>query len=303
MEKLIELIKNNRKIAIGSVIAILILILAAIIILSLHEGSNDEKDERQGYFSSNGQPVYVTENDGKLVLEIEGYDVSGLKWGINPELSSMFETINDTSSDGKLTSEITPLSEGYGNMTYSQVGEIGSLSYEAVNVVAEVVISSDDNGKLICSLSDIHEQLAKAGALDTDTPYILQENKVMLPNKGDWVLTAINSAEESNAQTTTTQPSTTQAATEDIKYDENKPTITEEYEEESGLYHIYTGTNDDGFFYYGVTVDTSFIDLSDTSDTDSESKLILKNEQLEIEKQLQCTMGEDGNWTLSEVSE
>ena len=67
--------------------------------------------------------------------------------------------------------------------------------------------------------SDIRQKLSSAGAVDSGTPYILKGNRVILPNGGDWILTA-----------------------------ENAPDL---------MYYIDYGTDEDGHKYFEVIKDVS----------------------------------------------
>ncbi len=273
MEKLMDFIKNHRIAAIGAAVLILLLILAAIILLSLSDDSNDEQDDRLCFFADTGKPVYVSRDENKLILEISGYDSSDLSWGISPELNKLYHSDYNTDDNGNLTVTLSPMSQGYLTIDISQAGKIGEMDYKAVSVTVDIMINNGESGVLNCLLGDIHQQLSAAGALDTDTPYLIKDNKVFLPCGGDWELTA-------------EYPQDT----------ENKP------------YEVYTGSSDDNdIFFYGVNVNntmlSSYFESNGAESSNENGRLILKSQQLEKEILLDCTVGADGDWKLLEVKQ
>ena len=64
------------------------------------------------------------------------------------------------------------------------------MDYDAVVITAKVFTAEAamDQPEAV-SLSSMWQNTASAGALDTDTPFLLRGNRVYLPMGGDWVLT------------------------------------------------------------------------------------------------------------------
>ncbi len=265
MDKFIDLIKKHKPIAIAGAVVLLLIIAAAIVLLALSDGSDSDKENnKQEFFTDTNNPVYVYDSENGIEIDITGYKSSDLKWAVDPEFNSVFETKCDDKDKKDLNIVILPAGEGYGNIKFTQSGEIAGLSFTAVQIEANVMVNYDENGGLVCSLSDIHQELSYAGALDSETPYILSGNKVLMPKGGDW-------------------------------------TLTPEYSDKAfeGMYEVYEGSTDDNIYYIAVEVDISKIS---SVENENNSKLILSSETLDFKKELVCLLGADGDWKLSEVT-
>ena len=267
--------------------AICLLLLAALItaaVLAMKNETNDDSSSAEGdgqasgqaessttvYFKGTDYPVTVTrESNGTLTVEFDGSKSPDSAWGFSTDdtESALVEVKNSEEKDCKMTSTVAPVSMGYAALSFTRSGEVSGIKYNAVTIEAEVCVSADKDGNMQVSLSDIKQNLSSAGALDSETPYMLKDDKVIMPNGGDWVL--------------------------EPKLADGAP---------SSLFRIYRLNDVDGMEYFavekvpsalaGVNADAAFKMLA-------ESRLVLKSESLDIEQELECTMTDDRTWKLS----
>lgn len=167
-----------------------------------------------------------------------------------------------------LKADAVPAAAATTRRSLSLPGTTGT--YTSVSIDVDVIVSEDEEKLLTIQLSDIRQNVSDSGALDTDSPFILSGDRVILPKGGDWTL----------------EP-----------YDqENVP---------EGLYQIGHGVGDDGIPFYVVSMDTSVMVSDDGSISEKamDSVLVLKSEQLGIEKKLKCRMDPTRSWVLYVVED
>lgn len=190
MNTFIRNIKNHKKAAIICA-AVLVTAAAGIVLVILLSGKKKEGTEsaRTGYFLDTEYPVYVTEKDGSLVFELDGTASSDLKWqsGCDPKSIAIIQD-GAEEKKSKLTLTLNPGMAGYTTATFARSGKVAGISYDAVKITADLVTSGTaETGKEL-HLSAIRQNTALAGALTSDTPYLVQGSRVILPNGGDWTL-------------------------------------------------------------------------------------------------------------------
>ena len=253
------------------ILAAVIAILAILIAVLNMSGGNEET----GYFTDGDYPVYVkTTKKGNLQIRIDSKEPSRLVWTtevIPPEVVTVTEKKN---SDGKLTCEIKPETPGYSNVTFTLSGELAGMPYTAAEVIAGVMISVDPDGIPSIILSDISETASNAGATDSETPYLIEGDKIYFPNGGNWTAEGIN-VMGSGAESIDTP------------------------------YYLYRGVSDDGWPYFAVGIDSRQYFQEGAAPTEEDlnklfsSEFVIKNEDLGIEQPISCVMAGNGRCILS----
>lgn len=274
MENFIRNIKNHKKIAVICLSVLLVSIIIVMIVTKFGGGTKinptvkEHNSDAIGYFEDSDYPVYASQENQTLVIELDGSKSPDLKWE-NSDSPDNIIAVSDKGEekDGMLTYVLWPSSTGYATVTFKRSGEIGGFSYDAVNIQVDVIVYTDDENVMYIKISDIRQSTASAGALDSDTPYLLNKNRVIMPNGGDWTLAP---ADDGGAP--------------------------------EGLYRIMEGVDDSGYSYFDVSKDLSLMINEDGEPDENavESRLILKSESLGIEKRLDCVMNSEREWLLVE---
>lgn len=270
MDDLLVKLKKFRVLIIVLVVLLAAVSISLILRRSLKETPVAETQEPIGYFTDTDHPVYLTSSETELSLRLESHAEDDLAWEVSCDLDNKVMIQNDEGSNGELVSVIKPGSAGYATISYTRSGEIAGVPYTSVSIDVDVIVSEDEEKLLTIQLSDIRQNVSDSGALDTDSPFILSGDRVILPKGGDWTL----------------EP-----------YDqENVP---------EGLYQIGHGVGDNGIPFYVVSMDTSVMVSDDGSISEKamDSVLVLKSEQLGIEKKLKCRMDPTRSWVLYVVED
>ena len=192
MKNFIQNIKKHWIIALVCMAVLLAAIAFAVIVLRKGNGMGaDEQDTvRQGYFEDTDYPVYVTERKGNVLFELDGSVTPELVWQTaftDETVAAAAEGAQEHS--GNLKAELLPLQTGYTVVSFTRTGEIGGVSFDAAVIRAELYATTEADGTMTLRCSNVYQELSTAGAADTDAPYILEGNCVLLPNGGDWTLT------------------------------------------------------------------------------------------------------------------
>ena len=192
MKNFIQNIKNHWIIALVCMAVLLAAITFAVILLRTGNGigGDGQTTGRQGYFEDTDYPVYVTERKGIVLFELDGSKTPDLTWQTaftDEAVASASGNVKERS--GKLKAELLPVQTGYTVVSFTRTGQIGGISFDAAVIRAELYVTSDADGAMTLRCANVYQELASAGAADTDTPYILEGNRVLLPNGGDWTLT------------------------------------------------------------------------------------------------------------------
>ncbi len=281
MKNFIRNIKEHKKIALICLALIIILVVVTVLVMKLggksdSSSSSDTQSEgdgnKSGYFSDSKYPVSVTASGSTATISLEAKDSSdNMKW----ELSVADDSIASAEFDGKdtdkkLDSTLTPKGVGYTTVTYKRTGELNGVSYDSVNLRVDVTVYADDDSGLHIRVDNVHQSTSSSGAVDSKTPYLLKDNRVIFPAGGDWTLTA--------------EP---------------------EGKLPKGLYVLLPGTDDEGHSYYEVSMNNSLI-IKDNGEVDMDainSRLVLQSESLGVKKKLKCVMNAEKEWKLVEAEE
>ena len=281
MKNFIRNIKEHKKIALICLALIIVLVAVTVLVMKLggksesssssdtqSEGSQDGSD----YFSDSKYPVSITGSGSSATVSLEAKDSSdNMKWELSVADDGIASAVFDgKDTDKKLASTIIPKGVGYTTVTYKRTGELNGVSYDAVNIRADVTVYADDGGSLHIRVDNVRQSTSSSGAVDSKTPYLLKGNRVIFPAGGDWTLTV-----------------------------ESEGKVPE------GLYVIMPGTDDEGHSYYDVSMNNSLI-IKDNGEADLDainSRLVLQSESLGVIKKLKCVMNAEKEWTLTEAEE
>ena len=277
MKNFIRNIKQHKKIALICLVLLIVLVALVVVVMKLGKSSGDQSDESQGddnssqYFSDSKYPLTVSVNGSVATVSLEAKDSSDMKWECSEETQGVaLAKLEGNDTEKKLTSTITAQSIGYTTVVYKRTGELNGVKYDAVNIRVDIAVYAADDGKLLVRVDKVSQNTSSSGAVDSKTPYLLKENRVILPEGGDWTLT-----------------------------------VDAEGKVPEGLYRIMQGTDENGHSYYDVSMDTSLI-IKDNGETDVNalnSRILLKSESLGIKKKLKCVMNAEKEWTLTEAEE
>ena len=230
--------------------------------------SGEETDEVtiSSYFENTDYPVTVESTDRALDISLDGSASADLKWEytVNDDSITYIEE-NSGESEGKLDITVKPRSIGYAKYTFKRSG----AAYDAAIIYVNTVVWENNDGTLNIRLSDISQGRTSGmvGASDTEYPYIVSGNTVILQNHGDWELTA------------------------DVP--EGIP---------ESVYSIIKFTDDEGRTGFSVTMDVSEAATNDIVDERVySSRLLLKSKKLGMEQRFTLEVDEDMEWLLIPV--
>ncbi len=283
MKNFIRNIKEHKKAALISLAVLLAVIAVTVLVVKLsgtgsssdaesslpEENASGEEEGPSGYFEDTAYPVSVSGRGQSMIISLQAKEAADQKWEYSCEPSGIVSvSLDGDETDGNASFALTPMKTGYSTVTFKRTGKVGELSYDVVSMAAEIMVYADENDAMYIRLENMRQDLASSGALESETPFLLAGNRVILPNGGDWTLT--------------------------IEADGEVP---------EGYYSILPGTDDDGNAYFDVAVDTSrlFDDSGELSLAALGSKLLLKSEALSIEKRISCEINEYNELTLTEV--
>ncbi len=284
-----NLINNIKKHKIAALVSLTVLVgLIAVVILVMKKGSSDTKPltpsesaagQQQAtdaeYFERSDYPVKITTSSkGDMRIELDGARSPDSSWSVvcdDTEGSVLTYDTDGEEKEGKLAIELSPVSIGYATFEFTRSGEIAGYKYDAVDIIADVYVYSDDDDKLRLKVAEMNQKTANAGALDTDTPYILSDSRVLLPGGGDWYLAPKSS--------------------EDVAVN---------------VFGIYEGVEDDGTKYFSVERDLTAVaglDGEEAFKALTNGRLLLVSESLGIEQELAFYLSSDKTWKLSIYNE
>ena len=301
IEKIKTIFQKHKKVIIIAAAVLLVLIILMILLLSrgcsnTSEQQTAEKETKVSeYFQNTDYPVRVSYVDKDIRITLGGNKLAEQDWLVDTSNNGVITMIKeDERADGACSVLVTPESVGYTTITFRQTSSVGGLDYDIVRIDADIMVYSRDEISVVsysysdpnANVNDMNKQIeilytdvkdirlntSASGAVDSDTPYLLQKDKVILPNGGDWTLTPFEQ--------------------------EKLP---------EGLYVIRYITTDEkiGCPYYKVKKDTEKLITEDgmLNEDAMDSCLLLKSESLGIEKKLECTMDSERVWILSEKEE
>lgn len=252
---------------------ILVLVIAAIVVILL-TGRGD--DYTYNLHDDAAYPVTVTEKeDGTVIVFIDGSATENLSWERTSEETDLVEIKEKQDKKGSVTLTVSPKKEGVALLKYAKSDMAGQVSYVVVEINIELMVYEDDEGNLIVAVQDSNESdTGTSLATDTDVPYLIKEDMVVLLNGGDWYIGeyAENETDEElmervAAETVDTMPET-----------------------------ISVGINDDGYTYYKVAT------VEDGSNGFvTERRLLVFNPELGIKQELLAKTDEMGKLILEKV--
>lgn len=282
-------INNIKQHKIAALVSLTVLVgLIAVVILVMKKGSSDTKPltpsesaagQQQAtdaeYFERSNYPVKITTSSkGDMRIELDGAKSPDSSWSVvcdDTEGSVLTYETDGEEKEGKLALALSPVSVGYATFEFTRSGEIAGYKYDAVDIIADVYVYSDDDDKLRLKVAEMNQKTANAGALDTDTPYILSDSRVLLPGGGDWYLVPKSS--------------------EDVAVN---------------VFGIYEGVEDDGTKYFSVERDLTAVaglDGEEAFKALTNGRLLLVSESLGIEQELAFYLSSDKTWELSIYNE
>ena len=266
MKNFIENIKEHKLLAL---ICFAVVVISVIFAVVLSSSGGDEKNspsdtqspEQDFYFTETDYPVCITETENGLNVKIESKTDPDIKWQVYAGDDMVPLTENIVEDKGTLYMNFEPVQTGYSTVSFVKSADIGEISYEIVTIDLDVYVSEDNDGMKLY-FDDIQMYSSQAGAGDTEIPFVLSGDRVILPNGGDWTLSP---------------------------------------EEGSGiLYGIRHLTDEEGTEYFLVNKNIASV-LGQTSEFDPailDKKLILKSEKLGVEYRLEMKTNDENRWTL-----
>ncbi len=273
MNNFITNIKNHKYIALGCLGVLLFLIVIVIIVAVNNNGTSDVPEESDAleqtvYFENTDYPVYISYVENNILVRINSVNPDDLKWRVFVLPGKIPLTENIIERENDLYLELSPTQEGYNTVCFVKEKDVAGITCEIVKIELDLFATEANTGELKMYFSDIRQSHSEAGATDSDTPFILDGDRVLFPSGGDWMLSAEEGAPE-------------------------------------GLYIFTEDKDEKGITYVKVMKNTNVLMDDETSDTvlPASYKLILSSESLGIEKRLNCRMSENRSWVLSVVEE
>lgn len=272
MNNFITNIRNHKFIALGCLSALLILIVILIIVAVNNNGTGSapqEEDSGQSvYYEDTDYPVYISLENNNILVRIHSKKPDDLKWTVVVLPGEIPLTDNITEKDDDLYLDLAPTQAGYNTVRFVKQTVVAGVTCDIVSIEIDLFAAEEDNGELKMYFSDIRQTNSEAGATESDTPFILDGDRVLFPSGGDWQLSA----------------------------EEGTP---------NGLYAFTEDTNENGVTYVSVKKNTNVLTNAEASgkELSQSCKLILSSESLGIEKRLNCRMGENRSWVLSIAEE
>ena len=137
MKNFIHNIREHWVIAL--ICAAVILITAVITGIMLKSDQKSGNAERIGYFLDTSYPMYVTEKDGSLMIELDGSESTGLYWETDVSNEKVLTVSSDKKEKkGKLTVLLQPLDTGYTTVSFRRSSEFYGIEYDVVKIDAEI---------------------------------------------------------------------------------------------------------------------------------------------------------------------
>lgn len=257
MKNIIEKILRNKVLRI-LIPAVLILAIIAIVLQITFKGG--EKTTEESYFTEFDYPAEVMTDNKGLHIKLDGSESPELSWEIVSDEEHITVDKAGKEVNGQLELLVKPQAEGYANINCKRSGKIGELEYTAVDFNISVLVSADASGKLTVSISDMYQTSAEAGALDSETPFLIDGMWVIFPNGGNWEI---------------------------FPESEDLP---------EGLYSVDFTTNDAGYRCAIITFDPNVAPSDDLEQLEKviSGRLIIRNTDIGYEKHLSCAVGADG---------
>ena len=263
MKNIIEKILRNKVLRILIPVVLILAIVAVVMQLTFKGG---EKTTEESYFTEYDYPAEVVTDKKGLHIKLDGSESPELSWDIVSDEEHITVDKVGKEVNGKLELLVMPKKEGYADISCKRSGKIGKLEYTAVDFTISVLVSADENNTLTASISDMYQTSSEAGALDSETPFLIDGMRVIFPNGGNWEI-----------------------------FPENEDEIPE------GLYSVLFTTNDAGYSCALISYDPPGEMVGDFEQLEKiiSSRLIIRNTDIGYEKHLSCAVGADGAMGLN----
>ena len=195
-----NLLASKKTSAILAVVCVMLLAFAVALILRLaspkkypdapagSEADPETEDtlvREAAYFEDSPCPAYLSVEGSGIRIELDDADASDRQWEIESENEGIV-SIEETGGE-RPGFFLRPLSPGYADLTITKSMEIGGETCPAVTVRMSVVVSENEYGSLETVLTDVQQELTQTGAADTEYPYLLDGDRILFPNGGDWI--------------------------------------------------------------------------------------------------------------------
>jgi hypothetical protein len=226
-----EYLIKHRLLIIIPVVVVIFIIVAVIVgrfrggdaVETMETGPGGRELVETGYFANQYYPVNTREEaDGSLIITADGSLTPELAWSYDIKDPEKIEAEQiGEEENGMLSLRVSPLSDGYATVTLKKTGKIGDADYTAAEIDVNTIVNLYEDGSLAVCMSDIYQDASMAGAADSEYPFIIDQNRILLPNGGDWEATESTVSGEKSA----------------------------------GLFDIYRGRDDSGMDYIGIYTD------------------------------------------------
>lgn len=271
MKNFIRNIKEHKFIALGCLGAFILVVIIAVVVL-VNQGKQRASEgenlpEQTVYFEDSNYPVYITEKGRDIIVKIVSVMQDDLKWNVFVDPGELPLTDNITEKDNTLYLELSPVNPGYATVCFVKERDVAGVKCEDIRIELDVYSAEDENGELKIYFSNIRQRLSSAGSIDSDTPFVLDGNRVLFPSGGDWTLSPEEGAPDN-------------------------------------LYGFVENVDENGIRYISVSKNISVLtDDVSGEELPRNYNLILKSEALGAEYSINCLMDEDRSWILSLAEE
>lgn len=296
MKSFITNIKKHYKITLVCLAVLIAAIIIAVLLMRSDSGSDKKEPSNASgqesvltseYFTDSDYPFTVTKKDDTLTIVFYSRITNDQEWYVQADHDGIVSvTQKDKDSTEMLTVVLEALKAGYTTVSFKQTGEVEGLSFDLVDVEADIVVYSDGDEKLSIRLADIRQNTSSTGALDTESPYLLRDNRVYFLKGGDgWTLKAAN--DKANSDRFIIMP-----GTDEKGYD---------YIQAEMYLSGYGSASEDGSSSSGGSSsgsEGSGSSETEVSDESGYNELILKNEKLGVEKKIRCVLNSEREWIL-----
>jgi hypothetical protein len=192
MEKIVEKLKKYRILVIIAVILVAVLIIAGIMFLTKKKKPTDEtpaKTNKFGYFADSDYPMNITYNGTDFLITLDGSKTPSLSWKAAVSDSAKLKVVNETEeTDGNIVYSVTPRDVGYSSLRLERNNEIDGYQFTVASFDIELYAVEEDDGKLSAKLTNISQNVSDLVAPDTDSPVLIEGNRVTFFKLNDWTL-------------------------------------------------------------------------------------------------------------------
>ena len=186
MKNIIEKILKNKVLRILIPAVLILAIIVVVLQLTFKGGEAPSTKTEESLFQASDYPASVVTTKDGLRIKLDGSESPDLSWEITSNDEYVSVEKSGEEKDGKLELMVKPKAKGYADIKCKRSGKAGELEYTAAEFTISVLVSENEAGKLSASLSDMYQSVAEGGALDSDTPFVIDGMWVIFPNGGNW---------------------------------------------------------------------------------------------------------------------